>query len=88
MVVEQSNDAGIRNLFFLLDGEQIVNSPTCVAEIVLSESSPKHVDWVTGFFVRLVAKAFQTVPVSLTDEVYDHGFSHFSLLQSDFGHRF
>lgn len=88
MVVEEGDDAGVGDFFFLLDGEEVVDGAAGVGEVVLCECSPEEVDGVAGFFVGVVAVVFEGVPVPVSDEADHHGFSHFDLLQSGFGHPF
>lgn len=52
MVVEQGDDAGVGYLFFLLNGEKVIDGSAGVAHVVLSEGPPKDVDGVAGFFER------------------------------------
>jgi hypothetical protein len=82
LIVKKGNDASKGHFFFLLNGEEVVYSCTGVSEIVLCISSPEEVDGVTCSLIGLVAKALEAVPVSFPDQGYDHGLSHFSLLQS------
>ena len=67
-----------------MNGKQIVDGSIGVAKVVLGESSPEKIERVTSLFVRVPAEGLEVVPVTLANEMNDHGLTHLCFLQPSF----
>ena len=80
LIVNEADDASVRDFLLLLDGEKFVDSSVDVAKTELGEGFPEHVQWIGCALVLGEAEVIEGVPVLVFDMREDGAFPDFGFL--------
>lgn len=67
LIENESNNAGIGDLFFLLDGKQVIDGPINISELILCIGLPEDEERVAITFVFGFGEVFEEIPVLFLD---------------------
>lgn len=77
---DHSYNAGIWHFFLLMNGKEIVNCGVSIIQFMLCKSLPENEEWISSFFVLIVAIWCKRVEVTFSQIEENHSLSELSLL--------